>query len=206
MDQIKIGKFIAECRKKNGLTQLQLAEKLNITDRAISKWENGKTMPDSSLMVELCDILQITPSDLLNGEVISTEEYKQKMETQLLELLQQKETSEKRLLKLINWQAIAWGIAYILGTACLVHSDFNDFWYLTIFIALTAIHIIEVVVFTKFFQNIGYYRCIKCGHTYTPSYRALAYALPARHKRVIMRCPECKKFHKHEWVSSNIKK
>lgn len=50
MDQIKIGKFIAECRKKNKLTQMQLAEKLNITDRAISEWENGKAMPDSSKM------------------------------------------------------------------------------------------------------------------------------------------------------------
>ena len=54
MDQIKIGKFIAECRKKNNLTQMQLAEKLNITDRAISKWENGKGMPDSSIMIDLC--------------------------------------------------------------------------------------------------------------------------------------------------------
>ena len=54
MDQIKTGKFIAECRKKNNLTQMQLAEKLNITDRAISKLENGKAMPDSSIMLELC--------------------------------------------------------------------------------------------------------------------------------------------------------
>ena len=55
MDQIKIGKFIAESRKKNNLTQMQLAEKLNITDRAISKWENGKAMPDSSIMLDLCN-------------------------------------------------------------------------------------------------------------------------------------------------------
>ena len=55
MDQIKIGKFIAECRKKNNLTQMQLEEQLNITDRAISKWENGKAMPDSSIMLDLCN-------------------------------------------------------------------------------------------------------------------------------------------------------
>ena len=58
MDQIKIGKFIADCRKKNNLTQMQLAEMLNITDRAVSKWENGKSFPDSSIMLELCSILK----------------------------------------------------------------------------------------------------------------------------------------------------
>ena len=73
MDQVKIGKFIAECRKKNMLTQMQLAEKLNITDRAVSKWETGKAMPDTSIMLELCDILGISVNDLLSGEVVSME-------------------------------------------------------------------------------------------------------------------------------------
>lgn len=71
MDQVKIGKFIAECRKKNQLTQVQLAEKLNITDRAVSKWERGKSMPDSSIMLELCKILKISVNDLLSGEVVT---------------------------------------------------------------------------------------------------------------------------------------
>jgi len=68
MDQIKIGKFIAERRKNKNLTQLQLAEKLNITDRAISKWETGKGMPDSSIMMELCKELDISVNELLSGE------------------------------------------------------------------------------------------------------------------------------------------
>jgi transcriptional regulator with XRE-family HTH domain len=57
MDQSKIGKFISECRKNKNLTQNQLAERLNITDRAVSKWETGRSLPDSSLMIELCEIL-----------------------------------------------------------------------------------------------------------------------------------------------------
>ena len=77
MDQIKIGKFIAECRKKNNLTQMQLAEKLNITDRAISKWENGRAMPDSSLMLDLCSILNISVNELLNGERIAVKNKEQ---------------------------------------------------------------------------------------------------------------------------------
>ena len=71
MDQVKIGRFIADCRKKANLTQMQLAEKLGITDRAISKWETGKSMPDSSIMLELCGTLDITVNDLLSGEVIN---------------------------------------------------------------------------------------------------------------------------------------
>ena len=86
MDQIKIGRFIAECRKKNNLTQMQLAEKLNITDRVISKWENGRSMPDSSIMLELCKELKITVNALLSGEMIKVDEYKKTTEELLLEM------------------------------------------------------------------------------------------------------------------------
>ena len=88
MDQIKIGKLIATHRKKVNLTQMQLAEKLGITDRAVSKWETGKAMPDASIMLELCDILKITVNDLLNGEVVQMENYNRKMENKLLEMVQ----------------------------------------------------------------------------------------------------------------------
>ena len=100
MDLIKIGKFISEQRKKIGLTQMQLAEKLNITDRAVSKWETGKAMPDSSLMLPLCDILGITVNDLLSGEVVTMENYNKELENKLVEMVKQKEESDKRLLRI----------------------------------------------------------------------------------------------------------
>lgn len=75
MNQTEIGKFIAKCRKEKKLTQMQLAEKLNITDRAVSKWEMGKNMPDTSIMLELCEILGITVNELLSGEKIDMENY-----------------------------------------------------------------------------------------------------------------------------------
>ena len=78
MDQIRIGKFIAECRKKENLTQMQLAEKLSVTDKAVSKWERGISLPDSSIMLELCEILNINVNELLNGEKISMESNNQK--------------------------------------------------------------------------------------------------------------------------------
>ena len=80
MNQIKIGKFISSKRKEVGLTQMQLAEKLNITDRAVSKWETGRSLPDASIMLELCSILKITVNDLLSGEVVDMDNYKEKSE------------------------------------------------------------------------------------------------------------------------------
>lgn len=70
MNQEKIGKFIAKCRANRNMTQIELAEKLNITDRAISKWENGRGLPEPSLMLELCKELDITVNELLSGEKI----------------------------------------------------------------------------------------------------------------------------------------
>ena len=95
MDQVKIGLFIAQQRKTQNLTQMQLAEKLGITDRAISKWERGKAMPDASLMLELCNILGITVNDLLSGEKISMENNNKKNEQLLLEMA--KELEKKKV-------------------------------------------------------------------------------------------------------------
>ena len=95
MNQIKIGKFIAECRKRQGLTQIQLAEKLNITDKAVSKWERGMAMPDSSIMLELCDILDITVNELLSGEKISMENNDRKNEQLLVDMSKELEKKIK---------------------------------------------------------------------------------------------------------------
>ncbi len=99
MNQIKIGKFIAECRKNSNLTQMQLAEKLNITDRAISKWENGKAMPDSSIMLDLCKELKISVNELLSGEMIDMKNYNKMAEENLFELNESNEKKKKIILK-----------------------------------------------------------------------------------------------------------
>lgn len=99
MEQVKIGKFIAQCRKNKNMTQAELAEKLNITDRAISKWETGKGMPDSSIMLELCNELDITVNELLSGEMIEMNNYDKKAEENLLKLNKSNENKNKILLK-----------------------------------------------------------------------------------------------------------
>ena len=93
MNQTEIGEFIAKCRKEKKLTQAQLAERLNITDRAVSKWETGKSMPDSSIMLELCEILGITVNDLLSGEKISMESYEKKADENLIALKRKDENN-----------------------------------------------------------------------------------------------------------------
>ena len=93
VNQIEIGKFIAKCRKEKNLTQAQLAEKLNITDRAVSKWETGKNMPDSSVMLELCKILGITVNELLSGEKIDMESYEKKADENLIALKRKDENN-----------------------------------------------------------------------------------------------------------------
>lgn len=84
MDQAKIGKFIAELRKEKGLTQAQLAEHFDISNKAVSKWENGKSLPDASIMIDLCKLLGITVNELLSGERISIEDYKDKAEENII--------------------------------------------------------------------------------------------------------------------------
>lgn len=184
MNQIKIGKFITERRKNVNLTQMQLAEKLNITDRAVSKWETGRAMPDSSIMLELCDVLQITVNDLLSGEVVSMDNYNKELENKLLEMVKEKEAADKRLLSL----------EIIIGVVCIV-----------IILALTAVAsilqmveglrilliMIAVVPFLlKIEQTAGYYECAKCGHRYVPTYNSVLWAMHMGRTRY-MRCPEC---------------
>ena len=98
MDQVKIGKFISACRKEKGLTQARLGELLGVTDRAVSKWETGKSMPDSSIMLELCGILDITVNELLTGERIPMKDYNNIAEQNLVELKRQQERNVRMLL------------------------------------------------------------------------------------------------------------
>lgn len=108
MNQEVIGKYISSCRKDKGLTQTQLAEMLNITNRAVSKWETGKSCPDVSIMLELCDILGITVNELLSGERIVMEDYQKKAEENLVELQSKKEKAQKSLLRVeLVWLAIS---------------------------------------------------------------------------------------------------
>lgn len=190
MDQIKIGKFIAECRKKNNLTQMQLAEKLNITDRAISKWENGKGMPDSSIMLDLCNELKISVNELLSGEVLEMNSYNKKLEQNLIDIVKQKEESDKRILTM----EIAMGVASIIIFLILVMTasliEMQDWVRLLIIIPSTIFIFIVCLLLLRIEQTAGYYECQKCHYKYVPTYSSVLFAMHINRTRY-MRCPKC---------------
>ena len=192
MDQLKIGRFIAECRKDAGLTQKQLAEKLNITDRAVSKWETGKALPDSSIMLELCLILKITVNDLLSGEVITMDNYNKELENRLIEMVKQKEESDKRLL---NMEIVVGVICIVFMLTLTVIASYLQIeeWLriLLILIGLAPI-LIACPFMLKIEQVAGYYECKKCGHRYVPAYKNVFLAMHINRTRYL-KCPGCGK-------------
>ena len=192
MDQVKIGKFIAECRKNAGLTQMQLAENLGITDRAISKWENGKSLPDSSIMLELCGTLSITVNDLLSGEVVTMDNYNKELENNLLEMVKQKELSDKRLLSVelvIGITAIVVLFALIFVAAFVQ----MEIWLRVALILLGfALFLAGCFYAVRIEQVAGYYACKECGYRYVPTYKAVNLA-PHMGRTRFMRCPQCGK-------------
>jgi len=203
MDQIKIGKFIAECRKKGNLTQLQLAEKLGITDKAVSKWERGISMPDSSVMLELCALLKITVNDLLCGEVIGMENYNREAENKLLEMVKEKEQKDKLLLA-IEWVIGILSIIMLLVPCVVVsYAPIQEEWIkLLIVLSGTIPCIIGLSFAMKIEQVAGYYECKNCGHKYVPTYKACFFA-PHFGRTRQMRCPACNKRTWQKKVISN---
>lgn len=196
MDQIKIGKFIAECRKKNNLTQLQLAEKLNITDRAISKWENGRGMPDSSIMLDLCTELKISVNELLSGEMIDMKEYDKKSEELLIKLAKQDELKNKMLMTSMWTLLITSVIFYIAILLLAVNTLKSGILLGTIICVFTMIFLITGFIALKFEVDAGYYECKKCHNKFIPTYKEALFAMHMSTTRYL-KCPKC---HKKSWA------
>ena len=192
MDQIKIGKLIASCRKNKKLTQAELAEKLNVTDRAISKWETGKGMPDASLMLSLCKELDITVNELLRGEKIKMEDYNQKAEELLIEMKKQKEEADKRMLHL-EW-IIGYTSSLTFLTLIFVASFVEMVDWLRILLILFGliVFLVGMGYAIQIEQTAGYYECGKCHHKYVPNYKSVFLAMHIGRTRYL-KCPTCGK-------------
>ena len=202
MDQVKIGKFIAQCRKNKNLTQAELAEKLNITDRAISKWETGKGMPDSGVMLELCNELGISVNELLSGEMIEMKNYDENVEKNLLDMVKQKEEADKRLLtmEIVIGVLSCLMLFVLICVASLV--EMAD-WLKTLLITIGFISFIIAMFFgLKIEQTAGYYECQKCHHKYIPSYSSVLWAMHFGRTRY-MKCPKC---NQRSWQKKVISK
>ncbi len=197
MDQTRIGKFISEKRRAQDLTQMQLAEKLGITDRAVSKWETGRSLPDASVMLELCDILKVTVNDLLCGEVVSMENNEKRMQNNLIEMIREKEKSDRRLLSL-EWVIGLISLAFmftLIGIAAGLMNAHPETpaWIPIVMIAGGMLQFIVAMVFALRIEQVaGYYECAECGHRYVPEYRSVVFA-PHLGRTRRMKCPKCRK-------------
>ena len=194
MNQEKIGRFIAELRKEKNLTQQELADKLNITDRAISHWENGRSMPDAGVILELCKILNINVNELLSAKKIKEENYNERAEESLLEMRREIETQNKRILTLnkiiINLSII---IFVVIGLA----ATFIEMSMLirNIIFAVDLFMLILIGFFTlNILQKTGYYECQECKHQYIPRYTQMFFSMSGiTNTNWRMKCPKCKK-------------
>ena len=202
MDQIKIGRFIAECRKSADLTQMQLGERLNITDRAVSKWETGRALPDASLMLQLCDILGISVNELLNGEKIGMENNEQKNEQLLLDMakeLKEKNKTIWRSMWVLMIVSIVGLIGGVLAAALLIP---EGPWQLVVVLAVTVSFLIPCFFALKLEVSVGVYKCKKCGHEIVPTYKQALNAMHMGTTRYLF-CPEC---NKRTWCKKVLKK
>lgn len=197
MEQIKIGKFIASCRKEQGMTQAVLAEKLGISDRAVSKWETGKSMPDSGIMLELCELLKINVNELLSGEHITMEDYNAKSEEVILGLKSENEKYAKRLLRSEAYIVVVGVVAslamIIAGTIIALKNGENDPLAVVLIVSGCVIVVAAALIGLGIEVKTGYYECAECGHIYKPSsLLETAFAIHMNTTRY-MKCPKCGK-------------
>ena len=201
MDQIKIGKFIQERRKEKRLTQSELAEKLDVTDRAVSKWENGNCIPDASNIQELCKILNITINDLFSGCVVDMRDNEKKLEENLLEMIKIKEKRDKELLILEIFIGV---IVSIIMFLCIMIASFVQMedWIRIVLIVFGIIPFaIGISYAIRIEQIAGYYECSNRNYKYIPTYKSVLFSMHVNRTRK-MKCPNCNKKSWHKKVIS----
>lgn len=201
MDQIRIGKFIKERRNLKNITQSSLASILGITDRAISKWENGICMPDVGTIPELCKILDITVNDLFSGEIVKMKDYDKKLEENLLDLAKKEEAQNKKMMIYEYVIGFISSITFLVLMFTLSYAVENQVVRIILFIIAFLILIVGNSFALKIETETGYYECKKCHHKYIPSYKSVYFAMHYGTTRYL-KCPKC---HQKSWNKKVMK-
>ena len=206
MNQEKIGKFIAKVRKEKNMTQQELAKKLNITDRAISHWENGRSMPDAGIMLELCKLLDINVNELLSAKKIIKESYNEQAEENLLEMRREIESKNKKILilnRIITFLGVVIYLLIVLSTILIeMPMEIRN--------TIMALALVMLLLFGVYNLNIirktGYYECQECKHQYIPTFNQMFFGMSGITKVGIwrMKCPNCNKKSWHKKVLTRI--
>ena len=192
MDQVKIGKFISDERKAKGYTQKQLSELLGISDKTISKWECGNGFPEASLLLPLCNELEITVNELLTGERISQQNYKKKAEENMVNMIREKEENKQKIL-LTTMIGVISTITFV--TLLLVVCFYTDVITLPIKMVLMviAISVFGVGLYVAMWgdRKIGYFKCRNCNQLFTPTFMQYTMGMHIVSTRYL-KCPHCK--------------
>ena len=191
MDLIKIGKFISAKRKEKKLTQEDLAEKLYITDRAVSKWERGLSLPDADKMLDLCSILDINVNELLIGEENMKDE-RNRTDELLVEMAKQEEIKNKKLMTSM-WFITITSVLFYVGIITLACLTLKEGLLLgTVICTSTALLTITLFYSLKLEVDAGYYECKNCHHRHVPKYFIVLMA-PHMSTTRYLKCPKCGK-------------
>ena len=191
MDYNKIGNFISSERKKRKLTQARLAEKLYVSEKTISKWENANGVPDTNSLLKLSEIFEISINELLNGERISQDNYINKAEEKLLEL-QIKNTEKDKILLSMEIVIGVLSILILLSLTFVASFLQMQTWLrISLIIFSFIVAIIGILFALKIEQIAGYYVCKKCNHKYVPKFKSVLFA-PHINRTRYMKCPNCK--------------
>ena len=192
MDQVKIGNFIKECRKELSITQYELADKLNVSFKTISKWECGKGLPDVSLLLPLCNELKISVNELLSGERLLNEEYKEKAEDNLIDIIKkEREENKKKIMieVLIGIPCIVSMLSLFIVAGLLNIEDYQRIIILVIGFICVFCSVIGLSILDR---NIGYYECKHCKERFIPTFGCYINGLHGITWRRL-RCPSCGK-------------
>ena len=186
MDQIKIGKFIAQQRKEQSMTQRQLADILGISDKTVSKWETGNGLPEVSLMMPLCDSLKINVNELLSGERLTDFNYKMKAEENIMDLVNERAESKKKIIL----SAIVCALTLLSGILLV------GYFPMTVLIRslLIGAAVLEIAggiaVAVVLDLEAGTFECGKCGTRFVPAPGAYIAGPHTLTKRKL-KCPHC---------------
>lgn len=192
MDLKIIGNFIKSQRKEKGLTQVELATKLSVSEKTISKWECGYGFPDTTLILPLCKELDITANELLSGKKLSSEEYQTEAEKNLLTLKKQQEQDHKFLLTLENVLGYLSSITFIILVFVASFANLST-WVRILLIVIGFIHIVVGIHFCLTIEkDAGYYECQHCHNKYIPTYKQILLSMHYGRNRY-MKCPKCNK-------------
>ena len=189
MDQIKIGKFIANERKRKGYTQKQLSEKLEISDKTISKWERGNGFPEVSLLLPLCNELEITVNELLCGERVSEEDYRKKAEENMVNLVREAQESKKKIII----SAIIAFFSLLASMPLFIVAKIGMFSTQTqaILIVIGLIVLIGGIIIACVLDNdAGAFECPDCKTRFVPDMKAYIMGPHTITKRKLV-CPHC---------------